>query len=137
MRLVRIPLLIVLLLVSGPLQWRYAQQRFVFTQDGMVGSIPPWLLLVAVAVTFLVVAGAGRGQRHAGWILVLEGFVATVVALVPPLVWAQVAGAGPWTEAMGGTTGAAYAQVLGVVWLVTVVRTGLSQRRARRAGLPA
>jgi len=137
MRLVRIPLLVVLLLASGPLQWRYAQQRFVFTQDGMVGSIPPWLLLVAVAVAFLVVAEAGRDRRHGALLLVLEGFIATVVALVPPLVWAQVAGAGPWTEAMGGTTGASYAQVLGIVWLVAVVRTGAAQRRARRAGLPA
>jgi hypothetical protein len=137
MKLARIPLLVALLLVSGPLQWRYMQQRFVFTADGMVGSIPPWLMLVAVAVAFLIIVAAGRDQRHASWLLVLEGFVATVIALVPPLVWAQVMGAGPWTQAMGGTTGAAYAQILGVVWLVTVVRTGMSQRRARRAGLPA
>lgn len=129
MSLIRIPALLALLVASGPLQWRYAQTRFVFTQDGAVSSIPPWIALIALAVVFILVAGARRDQRHATPVLLLEAFVALVIAIVPPLIWAQVA-AGPWTQAMGGTTGASYAQILAVVWLMVVVRTFRAQRRA-------
>jgi hypothetical protein len=130
MTLARIPVLIALLVASGPLQWRYAQARFVLTQDGAVASVPPWTALIALAVVFILVAGYRRGTHHATPVLIIEGFVAFVIAIVPPLIWAQVAG-GVWTQAMGGTTGAAYAQILAVVWLVTVGRTLRSQRRAR------
>lgn len=129
MSLIRIPALLALLVASGPLQWRYAQTRFVFTQDGAVSSIPPWIALIALAVVFILVAGARRDQRHATPVLLLEAFVALIIAIVPPLIWAQVA-AGPWTQAMGGTTGASYAQILAVVWLMVVVRTFRAQRRA-------
>ncbi len=125
----RIPVLLALLLASGPLQWRYAETRFVFTQDGAVSSVPPWLALVALAVVFILVAAAGRERRHATPLLVLELLVAFVIAIVPPLIWAQVA-AGAWTEAMGGTTGASYAQMLAVVWGLIAVRTWRTQRRA-------
>ena len=55
--------------------------------------------------------------------------VAVLIAIVPPLIWAQVL-PGLWTEAMGGTTGASYAQMLAVVWAMLVVRTMRSRRRA-------
>ena len=129
MALIRIPVLLALLVASGPLQWRYAQTRFVFTQDGAVASIPPWIALVALAVVFILAASFRRDQRHATPILVLEAFVAFLIAIVPPLIWAQVA-VGPWTQAMGGTTGASYAQILAAVWMLIVVRTLRSQRRA-------
>lgn len=128
MKLLRIPVLLALLVASGPLQWGYAQTRFVFTQDGAVSSVPWWFALIALAVVFLVVAGARRQERHATPLLVVEGLVAFLIAIVPPLIWAQVA-AGAWTEAMGGTTGASYAQILAVVWFLLVVRTFRSQRR--------
>jgi hypothetical protein len=131
MQLLRIPVLIAILVASGPLQERYARQRFVFTADGAIGSIPPWAALMAVAVVFLLVVDYGRGQRHAMPVLVLEGVIALLVTLVPPLIWAQVAGAGPWTTAMGGTTGASYAQILALVWLLQVFRTGRRHRRAK------
>ncbi len=132
MSLVRIPVLIALLVASGPLQWRYAQARFVLTQDGAVASIPPWIALIALAVTFIVVASVKRDQRHATPVLLVEALIAIVIAIVPPLIWAQVAG-GTWTQAMGGTTGAAYAQLLAVVWALIALRTLRSQRRAKRA----
>ena len=50
---------------------------------------------------------------------------------MPPLVWADVLGQGLFLDAMGGTTGAVYSQVLAVVWLVTVVRTVRAQRSGR------
>lgn len=128
MKIARIPVLLALLVASGPLQWRYAQTRFVFTQDGAVSSVPPWLALVAVAVAFIVVASARRDERHATPLLALEALVAFIIAIVPPLIWAEVA-AGAWTEAMGGTTGASYAQILAVVWLLVVIRTLRGQRR--------
>jgi len=129
MKIARIPVLLALLVASGPLQWRYAQTRFVFTQDGAVASVPPWIALVAVAVAFIVVASARRSERHATPLLAVEAIVAFIIAIVPPLIWAQVA-AGAWTEAMGGTTGASYAQILAVVWLLVVIRTLRGQRRS-------
>jgi hypothetical protein len=129
MALIRIPALIALLVASGPLQWRYAQARFVLTQDGMVASIPPWIALVALAVVFILVAGYRRDVRHATPILAFELLVAFVIAIVPPLIWAQVAG-GAWNQAMGGTTGASYAQLLALVWFLLALRTLRTQRRA-------
>lgn len=124
----RIPVLLALLVASGPLQWRYAQARFVLTQDGAVASVPPWLALVALAVVFVLLAGYDRDRRHATPVLVLELLIAFVIAIVPPLIWAQVA-AGAWTEAMGGTTGASYAQMLAVGWGLIALRTWRRQRR--------
>jgi hypothetical protein len=131
MKLVRVPVLLALLLLSGPLQWAYSLQRMRLNEDGIVGSLPYWLGLVAIAVVFIVVAGAARTERNPGWLLGIEGFLAVVIALVPPLVWAQALGTGPFLDAVGGTTGAVYSQVLAVFWLVTVVRTGRAQRASR------
>ena len=128
MALVRIPVLIALLIASGPLQWRYAQARFVLTQEGAVASVPPWVMLIALAVVFILAASYGRDRRHATPVLLVETLVAFVIAIVPPLIWAQVAG-GVWTEAMGGTTGAAYSQLLAVVWMMVAIRTLRAQRR--------
>jgi hypothetical protein len=128
MALVRIPVLLALLVASGPLQWRYAQKRFVFTAEGAVSSVGPWLALVGVAIVFILVAAYARDRRHATPVLLVEALLAIVITMVPPLIWAQVA-AGPWTEAMGGTTGASYAQILALVWLLIVVRTVRDQRR--------
>ena len=127
MALIRIPVLIALLVASGPLQWRYAQTRFVFTQDGAVASVPPWIALIALAVVFILAAGFRRDQRHATPVLIVETLVAFIIAIVPPLIWAQVAG-GAWTQAMGGTTGASYAQMLAVVWMLIAIRTWRGQR---------
>lgn len=128
MALIRIPVLIALLVASGPLQWRYSQARFVLTQEGAVASVPPWVMLIALAVVFILAASYGRGQRHATPVLVGEAVIAFIIAIVPPLIWAQVAG-GVWTEAMGGTTGTAYSQLLAVVWMMVAIRTLRSQRR--------
>jgi hypothetical protein len=131
MQLLRIPVLIAILIASGPLQERYARQRFVFTADGAVSSIPPWLALMALAVVFILVAGYSRDRRHASPVLVIELVVGLLIAIVPPLIWAQVAGAGSWTVAMGGNTGASYAQMLALVWMLIVIRTWRGQRSAR------
>lgn len=128
MALARIPVLIALLVASGPLQAEYARTRFVFTQDGAISSVPPWLGLIALAVVFILVAGARREERQPMAVLIVELVVAVLIAIVPPLIWAQVL-PGLWTEAMGGTTGASYAQMLAVVWAMIAVRT----MRARRA----
>ncbi len=131
MKLARVPVLLALLLLSGPLQWQYSLQRMRLNQEGIVGSLPYWLGLVALAAVFIVVAGAARSERNPAWLLGIEGFLAAVIALVPPLVWAEALGTGPFLDAMGGTTGAVFSQVLAVAWLVTVVRTGRSQRASR------
>jgi hypothetical protein len=129
MALVRILVLVALLVASGPLQSEYARTRFVFTQDGAISSVPPWLALIALAVVFILAAGARREQRQPTALLIIELVVAVLIAIVPPLIWAQVL-PGLWTEAMGGTTGASYAQMLAVVWAMIVVRTMRSRRRA-------
>jgi len=131
MKLARVPVLLALLLLSGPLQWQYSLQRMRLNQEGIVGSLPYWLGLVALAAVFIVVVGAARSERNPAWLLGIEGFLAAVIALVPPLVWAEALGTGPFLDAMGGTTGAVFSQVLAVAWLVTVVRTGRSQRASR------
>lgn len=129
MSLIRIPVLLAILVASGPLQWRYAQQRFVFTADGAVASVPPWLALMGVAIVFILAAGFRRDRRHATVILIGEALIALIIALVPPLIWAQATG-GVWTEAMGGTTGASYAQMLALVWFLIALRTLRAQRRS-------
>jgi hypothetical protein len=131
LKLIRIPVLLALLILSGSLQWEYSLQRMRLNEGGIVGSMPYWLGLVAVAVVFILVVGAARDERNPAWLLTIEGFLAAVIALVPPLVWAQALGQGLFLDAMGGTTGAVYAQVLAVVWLVTVVRTARAQRAGR------
>jgi hypothetical protein len=127
---IRILVLLALLFASGPLQWSYVNTRFTLSD-----SIPSWLGLIVLAVVFLIAVAYGRDQRHPTPILVLEGFLAFVLAIVPPLVWLGVAiesGSGvmqTWSRAMGGTSGAAYAQVLALVWLMTAIRTFRGQRR--------
>jgi hypothetical protein len=121
--LLRLVVLVALLLASGPLQWRYSLQRMRVNMEGMVASLPFWLGLVAIAVVFLLVLSAWRDERGSAVVSVIEGFVAAVLALVPPLIWTQVVGAGLFLDAMGGTTGMTFAQVLAIVWLVTVVRS--------------
>ncbi len=126
----RILVLLALIFASGPLQWNYVNNRFTLEDSALT-----WLALVALAVVFVVAVGYGRDRRHATPVLVVEAILALVLAAVPPLVWLGLAvesGSGllqTWSRAMGGTSGAAYAQVLAVVWLVTAVRTFRSQRR--------
>jgi hypothetical protein len=131
MYLLRIPVLIAILVASGPLQERYARQRFVLTADGAISSVPPWIALMALAVVFILVASYRRDRRHSALVMVIELVAGLLIAIVPPLIWAQVAGAGPWTTAMGGTTGASYAQMLALVWMLIVVRTWRGQRSSR------
>jgi len=125
----RIIVLVGLLLASGPLQWRYGLERMRINQEGMISALPLWLALMGIAAVFVVVAIAGREQRTHAALLSLEGVIAAVLSLVPQLVWAQLVGPGLFLDAMGGTTGMAFAPVLTVVWLVIVVRAGLAQRR--------
>lgn len=130
MPIVRIPVLIALLFASGPLQWNYINTRFTLGE-----SLPSWLALVALALVFLVVVGYGRDQRHATPVLAVESVLGLLLAIVPPLVWLGVAAGADtavlqtWSRAMGGTSGAAYAQVLALVWMMTAVRTLRAQRR--------
>jgi hypothetical protein len=127
----RILVLLALLYVSGPLQWNYVNTRFTLED-----SLATWFALVALAVVVVLVIGYGRDRRHPTPVLIIEGIVAFLLAAVPPLVWLGVAvesGSGvlmTWSRAMGGTSGAAYAQVLAVVWLITAVRTFRKQRRS-------
>lgn len=131
-KLIRIPVLVVLLVLAGPLLDQYSRERMRLNAEGIVASIGPWLLLMVLAAVFLIAVAAQRDERHAGWLLTLEGVIAAVIAVVPPLVWFLALGLGIVSKAMGATSGAAYAQVLAVAWLVTVVRTGRHQRKQKR-----
>jgi uncharacterized membrane protein (DUF441 family) len=130
MPIVRIPVLIALLFASGPLQWRYINTRFTLEE-----SLPSWFALVALAVVFLVAVAYGRDQHHARPVLAIEAVLGFLLAVVPPLVWLGVAVGSDaaalqtWSRAMGGTSGAAYAQVLALVWMMTAIRTLRAQRR--------
>lgn len=129
MSLIRIPALLAILVASGPLQWRYAQQRFVLTVDGAVASVPSWLALVAAAIVFILVAGYRRDRRHSTLVLSLEALIAVLITIVPPLIWTRIPSSA-WVEAMGGTTGASFAQMLALVWFLIIVRTLRDQRRS-------
>ncbi len=131
-KIIRVPALVLLLLLAGPLLRQYSQQRMRLNAEGIVASLGPWILLIVLAAVFLLLVLAQRDEAHRGWLLTLEGVVAAVIALVPPLVWFLALGLGPVAHAMGATTGAAYAQVLATAWLVIVIRTGLRQRRQAR-----
>lgn len=134
-QLIRIPALIVLLLAGGVLLPRYMREVMAFD---VVGALGPWLLLVVVAVVFVVVATAERDHRNPGWLLTIEIVLAALLVLVPQIVWAQVLGVNLVTDALGGRTGSVFAQMLGVVWLVTAVRTlGRQRRAAKRAAKQA
>lgn len=130
MPIVRIPVLLALLFASGPLQWNYINTRFTIGE-----SLPSWLGLIALASVFLVVVGYGRQQRHSRPVLAIEVVLGLLLAVVPPLVWlgiaieSDVAALQTWSRAMGGTSGAAYAQVLALVWLITALRTWRAQGR--------
>lgn len=128
-KLIRIPILIVLLLAGGVLLPRYIREVMAFD---VVGALGPWLLLVVVAVAFVVIATAERDHHHPGGLLTIEIIIAALLVLVPQIVWAQVLGVNLVTDALGGRTGSVFAQMLGVVWLVAAVRTLSSQRRAGR-----
>jgi hypothetical protein len=129
MALIRIPVLVALLIASGPLQQRFAPTRYLLTLDGAISSLPRWLALVALAVVFILAASYRRDSRHATTILVLEGLLAFLIVIVPPLIWSQL-GVPLWAAAMGTSSGEAFSQMLGLVWLMIVVRTWRQQRRA-------
>lgn len=128
-RLIRIPLLLALMLATAPLLPRYAREVL---RIDPVAALGPWLLLVAIAVVFLVVALAGRDHRHAGWLLTLEAVISLILVLVPPILWFVLFGRGVLANAMGATTGNTFVQALAVAWLVVVVRTIRRQRRRDR-----
>ncbi len=133
LRLVRIPVLVALLLAAGPLLKQYSLLRMRLNQEGMVASLGPWILLVVIAAVFVVLVLAHRDGRHGTWLLTGEIVVSAIIVLVPPLVWLQVTGRNLFSDAMGASTGAVYAQVLAIAWLVVAVRTLRTQRRRARA----
>jgi len=130
-KLIRVPVLLVLLLAGGLLLPRYTREVMLFD---VVAAIGPWLLLVAIAVIFVVIATTGRDHHHPGPLLTVEIVISGVLVLAPQIVWAQLLGANLVTDALGGRSGNVFAQILAVVWLVAAVRTLTGQRRsARRA----
>ena len=89
MTLLRIPVLIGLLLVSGPLQSEYGLSRILLTLDSAVSALPTWLGLVGVAVAFVLAATFGRDRRHATPVLILE-LLAIPVLLLWPEIYADL-----------------------------------------------
>lgn len=135
LQVARIPVLIGLLLSTGPLLTSGARAAVRVETEGV---LQVWWWLVAVAAVFVAVALVGRRRGHPTGILVLEGLVAAVLGTVPPVQWLVWFGINPFTEAAGGTSGLmAPMQPLSIAWLGIVVWTARSQARRPHRTEPA
>lgn len=127
LQLLRIPVLLGLLLSSRPLVMQGTRAAVRVETEG-VWQVWWWLVLLAMA--FVVVALLGRRRPHRAAVLTLEGLIAAVLGLVPPVQWLMWFGINWFTEATGAVTGLiAPMQLLSIVWLGIVVMTGLAQAR--------
>lgn len=114
LQLARIPaLLMVLWSAAGPAEAKTRAIAHVSLEDYRLA----WALIALLSLVFVVVMLGGRRRRHPWVVLAVEGAVAGVVALVPPLDWVTWFGVGgSWVTAMGG----GFAQALAMAWLGVV-----------------
>lgn len=124
-------LLLGVILVSGPLLRSQLQPLAV--GDGP--DLTWWPGLVAVMIVFAVVTVVGRERRALPAALAVEGVVAAVLVLVPPIQWVVWFGVNAFTHATGGTGGpVGLMQPLAAMWLAVVASTAI---RAARNGRDA
>lgn len=128
-QLARIPILVGLLLLTGPLMLSGMRAAAEIKIEAVWG---PWTLLAAIMIAFVVVMLVARQRRHPMAILTIEGLVAAALGLVPPIQWVSWFGiSGAFIEATGGTIGLfGIMQPLAIAWLGVVVFTGTRQIRA-------
>jgi len=134
LQLARVPVLVALLLASGPLLFDGAQAAARQDLDG-VWSSWAWLTLLAVAV--VAVVHLGRRRRHPPATLAMEGLVAAVLGFVPPFQWVMWFGINRFTEAVGGTTVlTGFMQPLAIAWLGVAAATAAHQMGAKESKVP-
>lgn len=119
----RIPLLVVLLAAAT-----VPEQEFfrAFTRLELDAARQPWFLIVVSGLAFVAVSLWGRTNRHPPGLLAVEGLVAAVLGLVPPMVWVQWFGVGLF---LGVATGNMFVHALALAWLGVVLATAIRQAR--------
>lgn len=128
LQLVRIPVLVALLLLTGPPQERMFRAVSRLEIDATWG---PWAWMAVLGIVFCVLALAGRGERQSRLVLAAEGLAAAILAL-PPVAWVQWVGLHWFPRALGAATGHLFATGLAVAWLVIVA---MSLTRVLRVSL--
>jgi hypothetical protein len=134
LQIVRIPVLLVLLWPLAAVSQRMT--RYVETID-VAGAVTSgvWPLVVAVSLLFVIVAVAGRGERHAPGVLLVEGVIAGGLALVPPVAWMQWFGFAP-VPGVGPVLVIAAVEGLlhpfAIMWLAIVLWTAVRQWQQAR-----
>jgi hypothetical protein len=123
LQLARIPALLMLLWAAArPAEAKSRAIARVSLEDYRLA----WALLALISLAFVVVMLAGRRRWHPWVVLAVEGAVAGVVALVPPIDWVTWLGVGgSWATAMG----AGFAQGLAMAWLGVVGLRAVHQLR--------
>jgi len=123
----RVPVLIGLLLAVAQVQEPYmaAWSRL---EIGESRSL--WLLMLVLAAAFVAVSLADRQRPHSWSVLALEGVIAAIVGLIPPVQWIMWFDISTVTELVAATTPTVIVPVLAIAWLVTVVMTFVRQVRS-------
>jgi hypothetical protein len=92
-----------------------------------------WALIALLSLAFVVAILTDRRRWHPWAVLAVEGAVAAVVALVPPIDWVNWFGVGgAWVTAMGG----GFAQALAMAWLGVVGLQAFHQLREAPEAAP-
>lgn len=128
----RVPLLVMLLLVTSPLQRRIIRQ----VQTAARWPWGAWLALLGVVVLFVAAALLGRTGVHPWWVLAVEVVVAAPLAFIPVWGWLTWFGINDLTVAVGATFPGAPVRTLGLVWVVIVAWTAARQIRVGRDRTP-
>lgn len=156
LRILRVPLLLALLLLSSPVFERHLSALQRVEMDRLQST---WTALVTIAVVFLIAAVIGRQQRQPLWLLVVEALLAGLIGLIGLIVpaWGMwLGGMGPdglalpgalqlLVEAFGDPRFVAgplqgmgvalnwFVLVLALAWLVVVAESAIRQIRQTRA----
>lgn len=122
----RIPLLVALLAVAAAPAPGLLRA---FARVELDAALYPWLVMVASGFAFVALATWRRMERHPPSLLAVEGLVAALVGLIPPLAWVQWFGVGRLPDLLGVAHEFMFIHALGISWLVVVVATAIRQAR--------
>ncbi len=132
LQLVRVGMLVALAFATGWAVTPLQRALSTLNQEEMVRLST---IMVVIGLLFVVVLLVGRRRWHAWGVLIAEGLIAAVLALVPGALWIIWLGFSEWTNAMLS----GWVQPLAIAWLGVVVAQGFHQVRdgAPRSDAPA
>ena len=131
----RIVGLIALFALVGSLSGAYAEEGFRAGTGRPYEPWPIWVALVPSAGALVAVALLGRERHHPPATLAMEGLLAAVLGLIPPIQWFRWFGVNAFVEAAGfHQSDVTFLQPLAIAWLVIVGVTAVRQVRRRNVG---